>query len=59
MLLVDTTVPWASEWLFYYELWRGTNVWFGDGILAEEPDAQAQVLHPVNVVKDKDSLAAQ
>lgn len=47
MLLVDTTVPWSSEWLFHYEMWKGTGVWFGDGVLEERPEAQAHLLHPV------------
>jgi len=48
MLLVDTVVPWAAEWLFHYEIWLGAGVWFGDGALAERPEAQAQLLHPLN-----------
>lgn len=32
----DTIIPWASEWLFYYELWLGTGEWFGEGIEHEE-----------------------
>lgn len=28
----DTIIPWASEWLFYYELWLGTGKWLGEGI---------------------------
>lgn len=29
---IDTTiVPWAAEWLFYYELWLFTGVWHGGG----------------------------
>ncbi|WIY01834.1 hypothetical protein QRX60_48845 [Amycolatopsis mongoliensis] len=31
MRLADTIVPWASEWLFYYELWLTTGVWHGGG----------------------------
>lgn len=51
MLLVDTIIPWSSEWLFHYEAWRGTGIWFGDGPSAEHPDAQAQLLHPANLVR--------
>ncbi|HUZ56291.1 MAG TPA: hypothetical protein VMU94_27675 [Streptosporangiaceae bacterium] len=31
MLIVDTIVPWAAEWLLYYEVWLATGEWFGDG----------------------------
>lgn len=30
-LIVKTLIPWASEWLFYYELWLPTGEWFGGG----------------------------
>lgn len=29
MLIADTTVPWASEWLHHYELWHADGVWYG------------------------------
>jgi hypothetical protein len=32
MLIVDTLVPWAAEWLLHYEVWRATGTWFGGGI---------------------------
>ena len=31
MLLSKTIVPWAIEWLYYYEIWLYTNVWNGGG----------------------------
>lgn len=31
MLIADTTVAWASEWLFHYELWLATGQWLGGG----------------------------
>lgn len=31
MLVVDTTVPWSSEWLLNYEIWKGTGTWYGGG----------------------------
>jgi len=46
MLFVDTFVPWALEWLFYYELWRATDMWMGDGRDRMEDTAQSQILHP-------------
>lgn len=31
MLLADTVVPWATEWLFFYELWIPGGEWYGGG----------------------------
>ena len=31
MLMVDTTVPWTSEWLLNYEIWLATGTWYGGG----------------------------
>lgn len=31
MLIVNTTVPWASEWLIHYEIWKFTGEWYGGG----------------------------
>lgn len=31
MLMADTTVPWTSEWLINYEIWKATGVWYGGG----------------------------
>jgi hypothetical protein len=30
MLIVDTIVPWAAEWLLHYEVWLATGEWLGD-----------------------------
>ena len=30
-LLADTIIPWAIEWLYYYELWLATGKWCGGG----------------------------
>ncbi|WP_339145208.1 hypothetical protein [Pseudoalteromonas galatheae] len=32
MYLVDTILPWASIWLFYFEIWISSDTWFGGGI---------------------------
>ena len=29
--IADTLVPWASEWLLFYELWLVTGEWLGGG----------------------------
>jgi hypothetical protein len=31
MLIADSVVPWASEWLLFYELWMPTGEWHGGG----------------------------
>lgn len=31
MLLADTVIPWAVEWLYYYEIWLATDEWCGGG----------------------------
>ena len=30
-LLVDTIIPWASEWFYFYEIWLVTGEWLGGG----------------------------
>lgn len=30
-LWADTLIPWASLWLYYYELWEQTGEWLGGG----------------------------
>lgn len=46
MLLAQTVLPWACEWLFYYELWLGSATWYGDGPDRLDPASQAKILHP-------------
>ena len=55
MLLVDTIIPWSSEWLFHYEMWKGTGIWFGDGIAEEQPEAQENLLHPLRSIEARES----
>jgi hypothetical protein len=31
MLLVDTIVAWTIEWLYFWELYLATCIWYGDG----------------------------
>ncbi|MDN3493505.1 hypothetical protein [Winogradskyella bathintestinalis] len=31
MRIVNTIIPWASEWLYYYELWLPEGQWYGGG----------------------------
>lgn len=30
--IAQTIIPWLSEWLFYYEVWRATGEWMGGGV---------------------------
>lgn len=30
-LIADTIVPWAVEWLYFYEIWLTTGEWCGGG----------------------------
>lgn len=32
MNISDTIIPWACEWLYFYELWYISGVWQGGGI---------------------------
>jgi hypothetical protein len=36
MLIAATIVPWATEWLAHYELWKQTGQWYGNPDLPEE-----------------------
>jgi hypothetical protein len=40
--IADTLVPWASEWLLFYELWLATGEWLGEG---EHPPADTVNQH--------------
>lgn len=39
MLIADTTVAWASRWLYFYELWHFDGIWRGGGV---GPDTRRQ-----------------
>ena len=39
MLIVDSIIPWTSEWLAHYELWKASGEWHGDGERAESAAA--------------------
>jgi hypothetical protein len=38
-LIAETTIPWVSEWLVYYELWHLTGEWLAPGVGAESVQA--------------------
>jgi hypothetical protein len=43
MYLAETILPWASEWLTYYELWQATGEWAGP----EAPHASGEITEPL------------
>lgn len=47
MLLANTTVPWTSEWLYYYEIWLITGQWHGGG-LQDHPTERLPSAGPQN-----------
>jgi hypothetical protein len=30
-LLADSIIPWAAEWLYFYEIWHAIGSWHGGG----------------------------
>jgi hypothetical protein len=38
MFIADSILPWASEWLAHYELWKATGHWCGDREPPAPPD---------------------
>jgi len=38
MLAAETVVPWASSWLYFYEIWHATGFWLGGGTHPERPE---------------------
>lgn len=46
MYLTDTFLPWACEWLTFYELWLATGLWYGDGPDRLDAESQTSTLHP-------------
>ncbi len=36
MMVAKTIIPWASEWLQFYEIWLATGEWLGGGVHFEE-----------------------
>ena len=48
MLIVDTIVAWAAEWLLHYEIWLATGEWFGDH--EPEHDAPGPLRRPASTV---------
>ena len=36
MLYIHSLIPWASEWLYHYEIWVGSGEWHGGGVDHEQ-----------------------
>lgn len=32
MFIAETIIPWASLWLYHYEVWHATGEWLGGGV---------------------------
>ena len=37
-MIAKTVIPWAAEWLQFYELWLATGEWYGEGIHPQVKD---------------------
>lgn len=53
MLLADTVIPWAVEWLYHYEIWLATNEWCGGG---KHPDINDRKVRALNDNNTKASI---
>lgn len=42
MSLARTILPWTSEWLFHYEVWRTVDHWVGGGHVHAPSDSTAE-----------------
>lgn len=56
MLIVESTLPWTAEWLFFYEIWRSTGEWLGGGewppTQSPEPTSTDAKSGAANIVAD-------
>jgi hypothetical protein len=39
-LLINTIIPWACEWLYFYEIWLLTGDWLGRGTVHDFEESQ-------------------
>lgn len=37
-IIAKTVIPWAAEWLQFYELWLATGEWYGEGMHPQVKD---------------------
>jgi hypothetical protein len=38
MFVAESTLPWASLWLYFYEVWLATGLWLGGGTHPGKPE---------------------
>lgn len=43
-MIAKTVIPWAAEWLQFYELWLATGDWYGEGSHPEKKDKKRKKL---------------
>lgn len=48
MFYVRSIIPWASEWLYHYEIWAGSGEWHGGGI-EHETAAEQKVIKKFSI----------
>lgn len=59
LLIADTTMVWAADWLRYYELWHVDGVWRGGGVGPESvAEARAAALHREAIQHAQDAAGA-
>jgi hypothetical protein len=56
ILLADSVVPWAAEWLLYYEIWLATGEWEGGG---EWPPVDRSLSLPTHACRADSAPQAQ
>lgn len=44
--IADTIIPWAAEWLFYFEAWLHSGMWSGGGVHPENRSSDCLTSSP-------------
>ena len=42
MFVAETALPWASSWLYFYEMWHATGLWRGGGTHPDRPEHRSE-----------------
>jgi hypothetical protein len=42
MFVAETALPWASFWLYFYEVWHATGLWLGGGTHPDRPEHRSE-----------------
>jgi hypothetical protein len=56
--IADTIIPWAADWLFYFEAWLHSGVWTGGGAHPGDRKTECHTSSPSFRVPQDRSLAA-